>query len=421
MPIHKVETIIAGRTLSIETGELAPQAEGAVVVRYGDTVVLSTSVSADKAREDASYFPLSVDIIERMYAAGKIKGSRFIKREGRPSDWAILTGRLTDRTLRPLFPKESRNEVQILSTLLSVDFTNEPEVLSIIGASAALSVSAAPFSGPVAAVKIGYLDDQIIVNPTPEQLEKSKLDLVVAGTADAINMVEAGAHEVSESIIVEGLKIAHEEIKKIVALQQELIAKINPAKKEFTCKDVTPAKFEEIKSKYANQIAARLDDDSYLRSDIPDLAIKHMFADLEDELVELVDEQSTVSDIQQGFFLAVREQIRANILSRGQRPDKRALDQIRPIACQVGIIPRTHGSALFTRGGTQALTITTLASSSYEQILDDVNLEDEYKKRYIHHYSAMPYSVGEAGRVGIPKRREIGHGALAERALEPVL
>jgi len=419
--ITRVETEVAGRPLSIETGKLAKQAEGSVLIRYGNTVILSTSVSADKARPDAGFFPLSVDIEERFYAAGKIKGSRFVKREGRPSDWAVLMCRLTDRPLRPLFPKESRNEVQIVNTVLSVDFVNEPETLAIIGASAALSISRAPFAGPVSAVTVGYLDGSLRINPTYEELKTSALNLTVAGTKFGITMVEAGANEVTEELMAEALQMAHDEIRKICALQEELVAKLSVQKKTFTQQLLPDSKAAEIAGRFEQEIFRRLDEHAGVGGPEADVQSKNLFDNLYDEVLELTDEETSDGLLKQGLFELVSKCIRSRILENKQRPDGRGLSDVRPIECEVGLLETNHGSALFTRGGTQALTMTTLGSASDAMIVDSSHLEEEFKKRYLHFYNAPPYSVGEAGRMFGPKRREIGHGALAERALEPVL
>lgn len=419
--IHRVEAQIAGRKLVIETGQLAIQAEGAVKVSYGDTTILSTSVTADKPRLDAHFFPMSVDIIERFYAAGKIKGSRFIKREGRPSDWAILSARLVDRPLRPLFPKESRNEVQLVNTILSVDFENVAEPMNIIGSSAALSISAAPFQGPVGAVGVGYIEGKVIVNPSAQELMDSKLDLVVAGTKDAIVMVESRSDEVDESVLVEALEAAHEVIKQIVDLQLELREKIQPTSKEFT----TAIPDEEIQKRvhdlFSEQIVQGMKEKRFVdQVAMPDLATKKLLQHFETSLEEHFS-QEEIDQAKDALFLVFRKQLRTLILEEGIRPDGRKPEEIRQIDCQVGLIPRSHGSSLFTRGGTQALNVVTLASSSYEQILDGIEFKEETKKRYMHHYAAQPYSVGETGRTGFTSRREIGHGDLAERALFPVI
>lgn len=419
--ITRVETEIAGRPFSIETGKLAKQAEGSVLVRYGNTVMLSTAVSADKARPDAPFFPLSVDVEERFYAAGKIKGSRFVKREGRPSDWAVLMCRLTDRPLRPLFPKESRNEVHIVNTVLSVDFKNEPETLAIIGSSAALSISRAPFAGPVAAVTVGYLNGSLQINPTYEDLKTSSLNLTVAGTNAGITMVEAGASEVSEELMAEALQLAHDEIRKICALQEELVAKLTIQKKTFTQQLLPESKAAQIAERFEQEIYRRLDEHASVGGPNADVMSKNLFDSLYDEVLELADEESSEGLVKQGLFELVSKCIRARILEKNQRPDGRGLTDIRPIECEVGLLETNHGSALFTRGGTQALTMTTLGSASDSMIVDSSHLEEEFKKRYMHFYNAPPYSVGETGRMFGPKRREIGHGALAERALEPVL
>ncbi len=420
--IVKVSADICGRTLSLETGKLALQAEGSVMVRYGNTAILTTSVARYKADPKASYFPLSVEVVERFYAAGKIKGSRFVKREGRPSDWAVLTARLTDRPIRPLFPKEARNEVQIVSTILSVDFANEPEMMSVIGASAALSMSAAPFMGPVAGVTVGYIDGQVVVNPTSTEMTKSSMTLNIAGTADAIMMVECGANEVSENIMIDALAQGHAVIKQIVALQNEFIGKLNVKKKPFQQKEVTDVKAQELETKFGPIVEQRLIENMNKGVIGGDMRTKNLFNDLyETEVEALVDDDNDASTVEQGIFNLVKKHIRRNVLNQSLRADGRKLDEIRTIECEVGLLTTNHGSALFTRGGTQALTITTLGSSSDAQIIDGANIEDEVKKRYIHHYNAAPYSVGETGRMMGPKRREIGHGALAERALEPVI
>lgn len=421
--IHRVEAQIAGRTMTLETGRLAQQAEGSVTIRYGDTVLLSTSVTTDKPRDGASFFPLTVDIIERLYAAGKIKGSRFIKREGRPSDWAILSARLVDRPIRPLFPKESRNDVQLVNTILSVDFENSPDVLGIIGASAALSISPAPFLGPVGAVRVGYIDEKIVVNPSLSRLdEESQLDLVVAGTKDAIVMVESRSNEVSEDVLVEALDQAQQVIREIVALQQKLVDLVNPTEKEFTTDEVDPEMIARVDVAIGNKIIAGMKEGRFVdQVASKDLATKELFNALEAELEEHFEDEEELSAAKGAFFSVFKKRLREMILSEGVRPDGRIPTDIRDIQCEVGVLPRAHGSAVFTRGGTQVLNVSTLATSSYQQILDGIDREEEVKKHYMHHYAAQPYSVGETGRTGFTGRREIGHGDLAERALEPVL
>jgi polyribonucleotide nucleotidyltransferase len=416
----KVEKEICGRMMSFETGKLAKQAEGAVLVRYGNTAMLATAVSSDKPVE-AGYFPLSVEFEERFYSSGKIKGSRFVKREGRPSDWAILAARLTDRPIRPLFPKESRNEVQVVCTLLSVDFENEPEPLAIIGASAALMISPAPFMGPVAGVKVGYVDGQIVVNPTYAQMEKSTLELTVAGTKDGINMVEAGANEVTEDVMADALDRAHAEIKNICAFQEELVARLNPAKKTFVQRMPAPEIIDTLEARFGDEIVNLIKGNIAQGGPDADVRTKDLFSGLYDQLEAMVDENTDMATLNNGLFNVVGKKIRESILNDGLRPDGRRTTDIRPIEVEVGLFKTNHGSALFTRGGTQALTMTTLGMASEAQIIDSTHLKEEYKKRYLHFYNAPPYSVGETGRMSGPKRREIGHGALAERALVPVL
>lgn len=417
---HVVETTVAGRPLRIETGKFAPQAEGSALISYGDTTLLVTSVSRDHAGT-SSYFPLQVEIVERFYAAGKIKGSRFVKREGRSSDWAILTARLTDRAIRPLWPKESRNEVQVIATILSVDFENMPETLALIGASAALSISAAPFEGPIGAVIVGYVEGRLVINPTYEQMEKSSLNLTVAGTREGINMVEAGANEIAEEIMIEALTMAHTEIKKIVALQVELAQRVGATKKIFTQKVLPAEKAALLRERFSSTIAERIAANAAEGGSDADTRTKKLFNDLYEQLAEFVDEEHDEALIHQGLFDVVKGEIRRSILENKTRPDGRQRDQVRHITSEVGLLPTNHGTALFNRGGTQALTIATLGAASDAQLIDSSHLEEEYKKRYIHYYNALPYSVGETGRMGWPKRREIGHGDLAERALEPVL
>ena len=410
MPSH-YETTVAGRVLSLETGKLAGQADGAVVVRYGDTVVLATAVAAKEPRPGIDFFPLTVDFEERLYAAGKIPGG-FPRREGRPSEMAVLTCRLTDRPLRPLFPKGFRNDVQITVTALSADQENEPDILSIIGASAALSISDIPFYGPVAAVRIGYLNDKLVVNPLASQMEASRLDLKVAGTREAIMMVEAGADSVSEDLMLEALRLAHSEIQGIIALQEQMMAEVGKPKRSFAL--------------FAPSEEAKQAVDAFLADKLP-AAINHadkaererLLAEVQDAAVAQFGEQFDKAEIIAVFESAEKRIVRSQILETGIRPDGRDTLTVRPISCEVGLLPRAHGSGLFTRGQTQVLTIATLGSVADEQMLDGLSLIET--KRYIHHYNMPPFATGEARSSRGPGRREIGHGALAERALVPVI
>ncbi|GBD16627.1 Polyribonucleotide nucleotidyltransferase [bacterium HR26] len=419
--IHERSIEINGRMLTIETGRVAEQADGAVTVQYGETVVLSTVVGAKEPAEGLDFFPLTVDYEEKMYAAGKIPGG-FFRREGRPSEAAILAARLTDRPIRPLFPKGYRNEVQIISTVLSADQENEPDVLSIIGASAALTLSDIPWYGPVGAVRVGEIDGELVINPTSRQLLESRLDLVVAGTADAVVMVEGQANEIPEERLVEAILLAHQEIRRIVELQRELQAVAGKPKREF----IPPAENTELKE----QIKAYLGDRLVAAVFNPDKAARlEATAALRQEVIahfapaELVPSPEqpvpTAKEVGELFDSLVKSLVRETILERGERPDGRRPDEIREIWIQVGVLPRPHGSALFTRGQTQVLTVCTLGTKEEEQLLDTLGIEES--KRYMHHYNFPPFSVGEVRRLRGPSRRDIGHGALAERALLAVI
>lgn len=409
--IHKLETVYGGRLLSIETGKLAGQANGAVTVRYGDTVVLATATSAREPKPDADFFPLTVDYEEKLYAAGKIPGG-FFKREGRPGEGAILIARLTDRPIRPLFPKGFMNEVQVVTTVLSADQENTPDILSIIGASAALTVSDIPFEGPVGAAKIGYIDGQLVLNPLASQMESSRLDLTVAGTEDAIVMVEAGANEVPESVIVEALVFAQNAIQDVVKLQKRLRDVAGKPKYAFVPATVP----EEAKQEIAAAVGSRLESVVF-KSDKAEreTALDELKRDLVLQFADKYTERVILAVLEELEAKIVRE----SILNKGIRPDGRDPVTIRPISCEVGVLPRTHGSGLFTRGQTQVLTIATLGSIGDEQIIDGLGLEET--KRFMHHYNFPPFSTGEVRRVTGPSRRSIGHGALAERALEPMV
>ncbi len=416
--VYTVSAEIAGRTLTLESGKFAEQADGAVTVRYGDTVLLATVVAAREAREGTDFFPLTVDYEEKMYAAGKIPGNYF-KREGKPTNTAILISRLTDRPLRPLFPKGYYNEVQVIVTTFSVDTSCDPGMLSIIGASAALSISPIPFAGPVGAAQIGYLNGSFIVNPSMSETERSDLDLLVAGTNDAVLMVEAGANELSEADMLAAIQQGHAICQQVVALQHELVAKCGKPKLPFEPPASDTSLEEAVASYIGGQLRAAINDPNKMQRDEQTTALredvlKHFTADEPPE--ELPTRRAAVN---KAFDALLKAEVRNAILERGERVDGRTLTEIRPLSMEVGLIPRVHGSGLFTRGQTQVLTITTLGSPSEEQRLDDLGTETS--KTYMHHYNFPPFSTGEARRLAGPRRRDIGHGALAERALYAVL
>ncbi|HET7035285.1 MAG TPA: polyribonucleotide nucleotidyltransferase [Thermomicrobiaceae bacterium] len=410
---------LGGRTLTLETGRLAQQAGGAVLVRYGDTVVLTTATAASAPREGIDFFPLTIDYEEKMYAAGKIPGG-FIKREGRPSESAILAARLTDRPLRPLFPKGFRNEVQVVSTVLSADQDNLPDTLSIIGASAALTISDIPFNGPVAAVRIGEINGELVVNPTAHQLQDSTLDMVVAGTADAVMMVEGDAKEIAEERFLEAVALAHEQIKRILPLQHELEQECGKDKMSVTA----PAEHTELKQQMRQFVGDRLREalfnpDKSARSRATDALKEEVLAHFKQASDGETEPAWTTKDVGSVFDSLVKEMVRQTILDQGERPDGRGTSEIREIWAQVDVLPRPHGSAIFTRGQTQVVSVTTLGATSETQMLDGLGIEES--KRYLHHYNFPPYSVGEVRFMRGPSRRDIGHGALAERALLAVL
>ena len=402
---------VGGRTLTIESGKLAEQASGAVTVRYGDTVVLVTAVISDQPREGVDFLPLTVDYEERLYAAGKIPGG-FIRREGRPSEEATLASRLTDRPLRPLLPKGWRNEIQLIVTVLSADQENDPDILAVIGGSAVLSLSEVPFDGPVSAVHIGYINDEFTLNPTLAQLEDSQLDLVVASTKEAIVMIEAGAQEVSEDIVIQATRFGHEANQDIIKLQEKLRQTCGKAKVEAPVTEVNPEAVSAISPIINGRLAQALSQPEKPKRE-------QALSNLQKELTERLAESFSEEDIISAFESKVKAEIRTNILDKTQRVGGRGLTEVRPISCELGLLPRTHGSALFTRGQTQVLTIATLGSVRKEQQLDGLGIEET--KRFMHHYNFPPFSSGEVKRIGSPGRREIGHGALAERALLPVL
>jgi polyribonucleotide nucleotidyltransferase len=411
--IHRQEAVIGGRVMSIETGRVAEQASGAVLVRYGDTVILATVVGSDEPREGIDFFPLTVDVEERMYAAGKIPGG-FIKREGRASEHAILACRLADRPLRPLFPKGYRNDVQIVITVLSVDQENDSDILGIVGASAALSVSDVPFSGPVGAVRVGYIDDRLVINPLESQANQSRLDLAIAGTSDAVMMVEAGAKELPEDVMLEAVRFGHEALQDIIKMQEKLMQAVNRAKRPFTPLVVD----ESLKNRVAEFVLPRFEAAVNNPNKTARSAALSM---VQAELVTTLGAEfpDRLKDIIIFYEKELKSYVRNNILDQGLRPDGRDLKTIRPISCEVGLLPRTHGSAIFTRGQTQVLSVVTLGSPGEEQILDGLGASES--KRFMHHYNFPPFSTGESKPLRGPGRREIGHGALAERAVAAVI
>ncbi|WP_432719174.1 polyribonucleotide nucleotidyltransferase [Pectinatus frisingensis] len=411
--MHSFETTFGGRSLVIETGKMAKQANGAVLVRYGETVVIVTATASAEPREGIDFFPLTVDYEEKMYAVGKIPGG-FIKREGRPAESAILCSRLIDRPIRPLFPDGFRNDVQIVATVLSVDQDNPPEIAGMIGASAALSISDIPFKGPIAGVRIGRIDGQFIVNPTVEERAKSDLNLTIAGSHDAVMMVEAGANELSEDVILEAILFGHQEIKKLVEFQQKMVEECGKEKRVVKLFQPQEELIDKIKAYAYDKLNTAVRDSDKLRRDEHITEVKA--AVLEHFLEEYPESTMEINAV---LHKLVKEIVRQMITHEKIRPDGRAVDEVRPVSCEVGLLPRVHGSGLFTRGQTQILTITTLGSLGDEQILD--GLGTETTKRYIHHYNFPGYSVGEARPMRSPGRREIGHGALAERALVPVI
>ena len=404
------EREIGGRSLAIEVGRLAGQANGAVTVRYGDTVVLVTACVSSQIREGVDFLPLTIDYEERLYAAGKIPGGWF-RREGRPSAEAVLAARLTDRPLRPLFPKGFRNDIQIIVTVLSADQENDPDVLAFIGAATSLCMSDIPFSTPVSAVRVGYLDGQYVANPTFSQLRESLLDLVVASTKDALVMVEGGARGVSEELMLGALTFGHEVNLEVITLEEEMVAAEGKPSAAFVPAEMAAGVREAVAEFFGGhgwEMLAAVKEER-----------EEALAERRQELLERLGDTYSSEQVLAAFDDAVKSQVRKKILQEGVRLDGRLPRDIRTISCEVGLLPRTHGSGLFTRGQTQVLTIATLGSQREEQRLD--GLEPEDTKRFLHHYNFPPFSVGEVRRVGSPSRREVGHGLLAERALEPVI
>ena len=415
---HVFSTTLAGRPLSVEIGELAKQANGAVLVRYGDTVVLSAAVASKKAGT-GDFFPLTVHYIEKMYAVGKVPGG-FIKREGRPSEAATLTSRLIDRPLRPMFPEGVRNEIQITNTVLSVDQDCTPEMAAMLGASLALAVSDIPFDGPVAGVNVGRVNGEIVINPTVAQAELSDIELTVAGTATAINMVESSAKEVSEADMLEALLKGHAAIKELVAFQNEIVAQIGKEKFEFTLAEVAPEVAAQVGERYKSRmIQAIQTQEKKAREAAVDAVMEEATEFFAAVYADRDDYDQLMKDVSTALHDLEKDEVRRLITKERVRPDGRHIDEIRPLSSSVALLPRVHGSGLFTRGQTQVLTAATLAPLGEHQVIDGLGIEEG--KRFIHHYNFPNFSVGETGRVGSPGRREIGHGALGERALKQVI
>ena len=409
-----------GRGITVENGEIAKQADGAVIIRYGDTVTLSTACASNQAKEGIDFFPLTVSFEEKLYSVGKIPGG-FLRREGRPSEHATLTARMIDRPIRPLFAEGFRNEVQVVNTVLSVDQDASPEMAAMFGASLALCISDIPFNGPIAGCKVGRINGELVANPTVAQMEESDIDLTVAGTAQALNMVEAGAKEVSEEDMLAALMFGHEQIKKLCAFQEEIVAACGKEKREIELYAVDETIDREVRSNFEAQIRAAVSIKEKLER-------YGKIDDLTDEAAEMIANKEYASEKEQNNAVKqAREicrgieadEVRRLIIEDKVRPDGRQIDEIRPLNSQVDLLPRVHGSALFTRGETQVLSTTTLGALNDNQIIDDLTVVDS--KRFMHHYNFPPYCVGETGRMGNPGRREIGHGALGERALAQVL
>lgn len=409
-----------GRGITVETGEIAKQADGAVIIRYGDTVTLSTACASNQAKEGIDFFPLTVSFEEKLYSVGKIPGG-FLRREGRPSEHATLTARMIDRPIRPLFAEGFRNEVQVVNTVLSVDQDASPEMAAMFGASLALCISDIPFNGPIAGVKVGRINGELVANPTVAQMEESDIDLTVAGTAQALNMVEAGAKEVSEEDMLAALMFGHEQIKKLCAFQEEIVAACGKEKREIELYAVDETIDREVRANFEAQIRAAVSIKEKLErygkiDDLTDEAAE-MIANKEYESEK--DQNNAVKQAREICRGIEADEVRRLIIEDKVRPDGRQIDEIRPLDSQVDLLPRVHGSALFTRGETQVLSTTTLGALNDNQIIDDLTVVDS--KRFMHHYNFPPYCVGETGRMGNPGRREIGHGALGERALAQVL
>ena len=414
--IIKVETELCGKPLSLEVGRVGFRTSASVIARYGDTVVLGTAMVGSQPIS-LGYFPLSIDYEEKMYAAGKVSGSRFIKREGRPSDDAILISRLIDRPIRPLWPKGYRHEAQGVATVLSMDPAFRPDMIAMIAMSAAFMLSGAPFEGPIAGLRVGLVDDKFTAFATPEQLNEGALDLVVAGTKNGVMMVEAGASEVSESQVAEAIDFAFKAMQPAIALQEELVKKVGVTKQEYSLSlpddSVQEAVDEWLEGKLGEDLRKPYPERNVLVQQLRDEMHEHFAKELGDDHAELKDNYS------EAFQMALHKDVRKGIVEESIRPDARKLTEIRPLSSEIGLLPRAHGSSIFTRGLTQAFNIVTLAPLSYVQLVD--TMEKEGERRYLHHYNAPGYTVGEVKRLGSAGRREIGHGYLAERALTAVL
>lgn len=412
--------VVGDQPITIETGKLARLAGGAITVRQGDTLLLATATMSKYPREGIDFFPLSVDFEERLYAAGRIPGS-FFRREGRPPESAILIDRLTDRPLRPLFPKDMRNEVQVILTALSHDQVHNIDILGIIGASAAITISNVPWEGPVAAVRVGLIDDQLVINPTIPQMENSRLDLRMAGTADAIIMVESGADEVPEATMIEALRLGHQAMQPLIELQNQMRAEVGKPKSEYPSFVIDEDLRQRVLERIGNQLAQAVKETSSLSRDERNQVIDTLRNEIVDAFSSVEGQETGFApqDVRTIFSDAFKAAVRQRILDEHVRPDGRDLAEIRALSAEVGLSPRAHGSGLFQRGETQVLTIATLGTPREEQTLDGLYPEDS--KRYIHHYNFPPYSTGETWFLRGPKRREIGHGALAETALRPMI
>ena len=410
---QKFTTTIAGREFTVETGELAQLASGSALVRYGDTVVLATATASPKPRDGVDFFPLSVDYEEKMYSVGKIPGG-FLKREGKPSEKAVLTSRVIDRPIRPLFPKDYRNDVGIVTTVMSVDIDNSPEICAMNGASIAISISEMPFAGPVGAVVVGLVDGEFVINPTLEQREKSEMYVTVAGTKKKVVMIEAGANEVSEEVMYDAILYAHQEIIKICDFIEEIVKAVGKEKAPYESYELDHDMYDKVYAYSYDKVCAAIDtDDKRIRDERMKV--------LSDDVMAYLGEEYEGRDAELGeiFYKIQKEIVRKWLIEDHKRVDGRGIDEIRPLSASVGILPRTHGSGLFSRGQTQVLTIATLGAVSESQTVD--GLDEEVSKRYMHHYNFPSYSVGETKPSRGPGRREIGHGALAERALKPVI
>jgi polyribonucleotide nucleotidyltransferase len=415
--IIKVETDFCGKKLSLEINRVGFRTSSSVIARYGDTVVLGTAMVSPNVVHGMDYFPLSIDYEEKMYAAGKISGSRFIKREGRPSDDAVLIGRLIDRPIRPLWPKGYRHEVQGVATVLSLDPDFRPDAIAMIAMSTAFMLTGAPFDGPVAGLRVGLVDGELKAFASVEELDKATLDLVVAGTKAGIMMVEAGANEATEEQVIEAMEFAHKAIQPAIKLQEDLVKKVNPAKQEYELvlpdADIQKRVDTWVAGKLGSGLRAPYPERNDLVKELREQMYEHFAKEIGDEFNELKGEYD------EAFTMALHKDVRDGIVKENVRPDGRKLTEIRQLSSEVGLLPRAHGSSLFTRGMTQALNVVTLAPLSYAQMVD--TMETEGERRYLHHYNAPGYTVGEVRRLGSPGRREIGHGYLAERALSAVL